>query len=728
MMASITIDLDGNAAEQLQELDNELSTTSGEVQELTTSTAKLAKVQEHQVTVIEQQRGSYVTLAAETAGLVKESVKLVRMFGELAYGAELTAMRLTEYAGKALIDAIETTAKFAVGAIGVTAAIKAWRGETDRNKASQDDLTQSTAELTDRQMALAKSIGLSVAANVAGLGPALAAARVSTWAYAELLSRTGERIDELGNKTNNLDRLREASAGLKSDLAAVGSEVGTVLKGMAVAATPLLRVIGEQGPKAWKAMDEAVTRHNDRMIENINLLRDAVIGTRELEAANAKLEAQREKEKSGFEAIRNVNATFAEQQKERARAAEIASIKTVEGIEREIQATRERSAREAQAGQDAEAIGRRLLTDLNALENQRTKIHEEEVAKQTASDQRASQLRKSYDENYTKFVEGQQQIRVKAMQAEYDREKERLDDLAAYRRQVAADRRSELISDFEATIKARAEQQKAAVEGLKTDAKVAAQRKIDRDTEEALHALKVRRIKNEANEAIEAAKTESEQRKAAIEGTRKLEAAEAEFRRRQKVQQIEDETAAARRSVEIEKDKQAKLKAAREEALDKAGIKGEDLLKGADRRDVLANVREQARRQAESRTREYSGFLLKGAPSDENREKYARLQRQAQEKAMDEAQRDFMKGKTDPQQLAQAQAQAAQKQLVTAQSQGKLSADVVQTLTMAIRTSAEQQATTEALQKQVADLQKAAGVVGQRAQQTRKQGQGGSLF
>lgn len=728
-MASITINLDGNAAEQLQLLDEGLSQTTGEIRDLTTSSAKLAKVQEQQITVIQQQRGSYVSLAAETAGLVKESVKLVRTFGELAYGAELTALKLTEYAGKALIDAIETSAKLAVGAIGVTAAIKAWRGETDSSKTSQDDLTQSTAELTDRQIALAKSIGLSVAANVAGLGPALAAVRVSTWAYSELLSRTGERIDELGNKTNNLDRLREASAGLKSDLAAVGSEVGTVLKNMAVEATPLFTLIREQGPKAWKAVDEAVTRHNDAMIENINLLRDVLIGTRELEAANAKLEAQREKERGGFEGLRRVNEQLASEQKDRARAAEIASIKTVEALENEIRATRERIARQAQVGEQGAEFERRAHAELNALEARRTRIHEEELAKQTASDQRASQLRKSYDEMYTKFVEGQAQIRAKTMQAEYDREKERLDDLAAYRRQAAADRRSELISDVEATLKARAEQQKAAVEGMQTDAKAAAQRKIDRDTEEALHALRVRRIKNEANEAIEAAQTEAEMRKAAIEGTRKLEAAEAEFRRRQKVQQIEDETAAARRSVEIEKDRQAKLKAAREEALGKAGIKGEDLLKGADRRDVLANLREQASRQAEQRTREYGGFLVRGAiPSDENREKYARLQRQAQEKAMDEAQRDFLKGKTDPQQLAQAQAQAAQKQLFTAQSQGKLSADVVQTLQQAIRTSAEQQATTEALQKQVADLQKAAGVIGQRAQQTRKQGQGGSLF
>lgn len=727
-MASITIDLDGNAEQRLAELDQALSQTSDEVRGLTASSAKLAVVQEHQVTVIEQQRGSYVSLGTEVASLTKEGIKLAHTLAEVAYGAERTALRLAEYAGKALIDAIETTAKFAVGAIGVTAAIRAWRGETDRNKASQDDLSQSTAELTDRQIALAKSIGLSVAAHAAGLGPALATARVSTWAYADLLSRTGERIDEFGNTSTNLDRLREATSGLKSDLAAVGSEIGTVLKNMAVEATPLLTLIREQGPKAWKAVDEAVTRHNDTMIENINLLRDALIGTRKLEEANAKLEAQREKERAGFEAIRKVNEVLADREQARARAAEIASIKTVEGIENEIRATRERAAQQAQAGQDAADIERRLLADLTALENQRTKIHEEANAKQLASDERARQMRQRYDEMYTKFVEGQQQIRVKAMQEEYDREKERLEDLAAFRRNLESDRRSNVMSELESVIKARTEQKKAALDGLEADARAAAQKRLDRDTEEALHALRLRRIRAETADQVAAARTESEQRRATMDGIRKLEDANAEFARRRRVQQIEDETAAARRSVEIERDRQAKLKEAREQVAEKAGVKGEDLLANADRRDVLANLREQARRQAEQRTREYSGFLVRGAiPSDENRERYAQLQRQAQAEAMRQAQQDFLKGKTDPQQLAQAQAQAAQKQLNALQQNGKLSADSVQTMTQLVQAAAENQATTEALQRQVADLQKAAGIIAQKGQQQRKQAQAGSL-
>jgi hypothetical protein len=52
-------------------------------------------------------------------------------------------------------------------------------------------------------------------------------------------------------------------------------------------------------------------------------------------------------------------------------------------------------------------------------------------------------------------------------------------------------------------------------------------------------------------------------------------------------------------------------------------------------------------------------------------------------------------------------AKKASKQVATVVAHGKLSADIVKSLTDAINTSAEQQAATEALRKQVADLQAA---------------------
>lgn len=614
-MAVITIDLDDNASAGLQQLEGELGKVAESTDELAKSAADLTEEQQRQITVIHEHRAGLSSVGVAMAGVVQKGIELAAILAPIIERQRLMA---------ALQGTLSTGLSLTSTALAAQAA--RWT---------------ALEKIGDTAMR-------TVVGRVTGFAPAIAGATVALSAWEAVMARTGKRTDELGNVTTNLDRIKAAANGLTSDL----KEPLVILADNAKQFVSNLNPV----PVIWREIDASATRSADQMIININILRDYVKGTRELEEATARLEAQREKEAPGFEAIRRVNETLAAQEQARIRQAEIGSINTVEGINREIQAVREKAARLAQAGEDASKIEQGLLSEIGALEAQRTAI-------QSREDQRRREIARAY----TDFAAEMARVEARIRQQEIDRVSD------------AADKQLEEIR------KAREE---VALQEQRADEASIRSRELMR--EQALQA-EVRRKEQEATAA-------------------RLLAAE---------------------EIRTEQEKQAKLKALRQQALEKAGVNGQQLLNQADPRSVAKLLQEQAGQAARAKAAADNQDLFRQAQFDGGgaaRKKYDRLLEQAQRDAELQARQQFARGQVDPQQLAQAQAQVAGKQLQSLQASGKLSADSVQAMTELLQATASNQAQTQALQKVVDQLTRDAAAVNQqaRSQQQRNRAQANS--
>lgn len=693
-MANITINLDGNAEQGLEDLDQQLGETVKQVDSLTTSTAKLTEVETQQIKVIHEHHASLTEMVSVSTEVIAKTVGL---------GVSVAGL----YAKQAALAGLQGTVMAGVSGVSGALATQAVRWK----------LLQEGAEFA----------GKTVISRVTGMAAPIAAATILLKSYELVMANTGKRTDEFGNTSTNLDRVSTAARGLATDAKAFGFEMAKSLKESAIAAVPLGKEIRSTLTQAWKDFDTVATRTADNNIKSLNNIRAAITGvSTEQREATEKLEAQRAKEKTGFENLRKFNDDLAVSEKARARVAEIASLTTIEALDKEVTAIRNKAAVEAQAGRDNAA----QINELKILEAQRIKIIEAEETARKQSLERSLALRKQYDDNYAKSQEAAQWASVKSFKKAYDEEKKILEDFYAFRRGVVNDSRNNAIANGEAEVKNYGAIQKARADQLQGEAKIAAQRKAEGETEAALHNLRLKRIQEDLRAALESAKTEEQINKAQYDAVRKTINENAEFRRQQRAKQVQDEIEDANRSVEVEKEKQAKLKAAREQLAEKAGVKGQDLLNLGKRADVSKILQDQARERAKQKAAADNKDLFNKAQFDsggDDRKLYDKRIKKAQDDAARQAARDFNKGKTNPNDLAQAQGQAANKVIGGLQQQGKLSADSVTVMQQTVQAAADLQATTDALQRQVADLQKAAGIVANKAQQGRKQAQGGSL-
>lgn len=709
---------------------------------------------------------------AEVAKTIGKITELAETTVHAVYGAEEFAFAMGSKVVTGLVQAGLMMVKYTLLTKGAVSVIKTIKGTSDEASEATEKhgnslvgtaakatafgvvLTTLTGQWNSVGEAAAASSGVAVK-SLAVVGPVAAAASISLTAYEAIMSRTGKKsvgwtddfskasakqiaiyeklieeanklgvtVDEIAESKGidiskdlnielveqfetNLDRVKEAASGLGTDIRAVGGELVSNLKEIALASAPVVTWIGSKLPAAWEAFDAVATRTADNNIKAINNMREALSGvTTEQREATAKLEAQRETEKRAYDAIRKVNATLAAQEKERARTNEIASITTVDGIEREMVAVKQRASLLV-----GNAVSEKnLYAELNALEQQKTRLIEAEEAKRKASLEKSIAIRRQYDEDYAKSQQIAQQLRVKQFQDEYDQEKKILTEFYDFRRNLVFDARNEDFKTAEALIKQSAEEAKARANLLEGNAKDQALKKAERDTEGALHALKMKNIDEEFKQKLAAAKSEDDTRKAYYDYERKRATAEAEFNRQVMVQKLQDRQSETDKAIAIEKAKQEALKKAGADALDKAGIKGQDLLAGANKKDVRNVLQEQARERARREVNAANADLRKEAEFDTSgpaAQKLARLQKQAQAAAAQDAAKQFARGKTDPTQLANAQAQVAGQMVQGFQSQGKLADTTAQALQQSIQLAAKEVATTADQQRIMEQLKK----------------------
>ncbi|MBS0206641.1 MAG: hypothetical protein JSS49_27505 [Planctomycetes bacterium] len=606
-MAVISINLDDKASAGLKQLTDELAKVDEATTSLTESSAELSAEQERQITVIHEHRAGLTTVGVAMAKVVEQ-------------GLRLTAIYSDHYIQVAKVAAIQQA-----------------------YQSTMNELSERLAFHAARWGAIQASSGTAISGIVRGLagaGTVLAGVTAGFSAWEAVMERTGKRADELGNVTTNMDRIRAAAGGLASDLKEPFVILADNAKQFVAQLNPL--------PAIWQEIDASATRYADQLVININILRDTVKGTRELEEATARLEKQREKEAPGFEAIRQANQILAGQEANRLRQNEIGSIKTIEGIEAEIRKVREKAAQVAQAGVDeqkAAELTKGLVAEINALQQQRTAIEAQEIAKRQEGI-------KAFEDWERQLLQSRERQQIDTMRRIADESEKELDKIRQQREQEA---------------------------------------RQEQDAEDAL--LRSR------------------------ETLRQLALMDEARRKQAEVQAAQQ---AAQKTIEIEQAKQQQLKALRGEALEKAGVKGQDLLKLANPNDVRKTLQDQAREAARQKAAADNQGLFREAQFDsggEARKKYDRLLQQAQDEAGRQAARDFNKGKTDPAQLAQAQAQAANKQLGALQASGKLSDTSVKAMQELIQTTATEQARTDALQRQVDQMVKDAASLRSNSQQ-----------
>lgn len=462
--------------------------------------------------------------------------------------------------------------------------------------------------------------------------------------------------------------------------------------------------------------------------------------------------------------------------KERAAASAAAAGAKLAEMTKGITDEKELAKIKEQAAADAVALGKDTAQQLDQLTARREQVETDSIRRQYAE-------QKKFNEDQVASTKAAIEARYKLFDEETLRTKQRyartreLEDLeTAHERDLIADARKAFQDDIEARIElenksaiARAEEQdrlrkkevteqitdsRELLDAVKESEAIKSQEIIEanRKTAETLHGLRQKQIAGERDQAIEEIEARKNERLRSAENEKqrldiihdaevktwqamdKAERAliqdQTTFNRQQMLQQAKDRQDAANTAIKTEIDKAAKLKALQENVIDKADVKGADVLNGANKKDVLKNLQEKARQKAKTDTFNNNRDLVDKFEFDNDgpdRQKYDQMQKKAQQDAVRKATKDFNSGKTGVGDLAQAQNDVVQKQLGALQQNGKLSADSVQTMTTLLQATADTQSQTQALQDQVAALQKAAGLVAQKAQQGRKQAQAGAL-
>lgn len=768
-MAIIRIDLDDKASAGLEALSEELTKVGTATGELATEAAALTEEQQRQIVVIQQSTSDWKAFAAAVvpalSGVTVEGLRLAAQLFEIAHAGEAMGLALVEHAGKALIDTAASAVQWTVATSGIVSVLHAWRGEA--TGAGNDSKT-----LTDRLQALALQTSISTIGFATGFSPAIATARVALIGYEAVLARTGARIDEFGQKTTNLDRAQKAMNDLTSDL------TSNLAQGVREIPEYYGRLLGLD--KAWQQIDKSVTRANDNYVANLKLLRQMAADMDLVADSTEKFDNYVKRTADDFARLRELTSKWGAEDDlakktkaakdyaeelgkipktlnhnlELERSVSDQSLQTViSRIDDEIRKREQAAGAAANAGKFTVEQQKQHDIEMSALRDER-KSREQELdallkslpearLRQEAEAQKRNNeaIRAAYDE------------RVKIAEEANQRLMEIENEAAAIRRQTILQARNEFLDDIATRLKLEQDDRKAAIENSKMTAaqKAAAVKQAETQSRLETHALRLEQIREERDQelglskarlqdAIRDAKDTTErtnaEHKARLEqmritakAERDLSAENSAFNRRELEKQAEDRRQAAADAIKTEQEKAAKLKAMREQVLDKAGFNAKDVLNQADPRAVRNRLAQEAGQKARQQAAADNADLFKEAQFDTRGEamrQYKRRLAQAQAEAERESRKQFAQGKTDPEQLAQAQANVQKQNLGLFQKQTNVSADMVQTMAEGIQGAAVEQARVDALERQVQQLRQSqqrmtqAGLSAQQRQRAQK--------
>lgn len=689
-MATLTIDLDDEASEGLQAIDAQL-------EQMAETTDQLTAAQERQITVVHEQRASWSALGVTATGAL----------GQVASsGMKLAAVLAPIYERQRLINAAQST--FAAVSVVTTSSLG--------KQVTQWGLLGQAAQ-TGGVMALKA---------MTGLGPQVLGATIALKGYEAILARTGLKTVELADGTkvveSNLDRVQGSLAKLGGD----------IRRDFAGAAEVAKEFIGELNflPSIWKAIDPIATKSAENLVSNINMIRKAYSGADgELADWHAKMEAQREKEAEGFAMLGRANDELRGRQEYRAEQARLASINTIEGLNQEIQKTKEAAGAAATAGKfDAEAKEEYYQT-MDFLELQRAKITEN--VEKARRDQFAKS-RKAHEEAINAEQDKLGEY-MRRMQEVYDLEHKRHQErarMARELREASRDQDTETVMDASKDLH---EGDKARVDArLRAQGATEIQVKhqlaeMDRQFAESAYQIKMQSIADEwkARDAVHQ-KERLELEKSGLKGIEyekrlsKIKADEdkmvfdlrkkaieetGRYQREQNKLTTSQQLANEQALFAKEAERIQKIKALQREAIGKA-FNPQEVLNSTDPQKVLRQIQENRARQAGQAQADRDRELWeKGQAGDKAAmNKFAANQRKEMAKARRLAYNDAENGNVGEGELATAQAQVAGEQLGLMQQQGRVTADTAVALQEALKAIADQATATEQMQTTVNQL------------------------
>lgn len=216
------------------------------------------------------------------------------------------------------------------------------------------------------------------------------------------LENTGKSADGL---TNNLTRTRDANSQLWDDIkatAVAGAEaVGDWgIETVANAARAVTELTGVDA--AWKEVDRALTESTNNYVNNTRVIGEAIRGVSREAVAASKAVAQAQADAvDDFERVRLSNEEVAQAAKNRAEAERLAALDTVESIDAELQAMKQRRGEAAAANRFSEEDQQRYVATVGQLEQKRTEIakrnadEREKILKQEAQQRNDSDAREA---------------------------------------------------------------------------------------------------------------------------------------------------------------------------------------------------------------------------------------------------------------------------------------------------------------------------------------------
>lgn len=483
---------------------------------------------------------------------------------------------------------------------------------------------------------------------------------------------------------------------------------------------------------------------------------------RELSDWHEKMNRQREQEREGYDLIRKVTEDYAKGIEDAAHAEELATIKTLSDVAAKEQAIRRLAGEQATAGKFTKEDAERLAKDLEALEQRRTAIVREETDKRIESEraaaesakrelqaiqslqaERTSQGRqtavdaakangatdKQVHEQKLIWIEEERQAALAAAKSQTDAvvanaeaDKKRIQEVEGYRqdeikrsqeaRKAAEEWQKAQSAASNEIARARAEfadsMELQSLELKRNSQKsLSATTKAEKDAERArelavaneLHQKRLEIIERETKREFDAAKTKEDKLRAVTEGQKKRLQEESDFAKKS-AQDAHDH------KMRLAEEEARKADEKKKAAIDAAKPMAEQLIGRQSTQDRIRALQEMRAAQAGQRFAADNQGLARDAQTDPAaRRQFMRQQQQAEMDARRQAMKDARTGNVTEGEQAAVANSLAQKTLGQMAKGGKLSQDLVSTQQQAIQVIAQQQANTDALARQVQQLQ-----------------------
>jgi len=417
--------------------------------------ARLRREQSEEIRIIHEQRASWSSLAATAVPAVTSitvaGVKYAGMLATLAARQKAleTVMAPLASSQRALSTAIDLGERAAVrGAAslagygqaagtaatvlgGVTIGLKGYEALLSR---TGKEVIQHTAATDDQVRALS----------------ALQAEAQATGQSVESVARkAGISLDSLGAQTTtNLDRLRSATGQMTGELARLASDEVKLLKDAAFEVSGLKFQL-DAVRTVWHEIDASATRSTNQMIENLGHVQtgarkayDALNG----EGASQRiqdmdhLEAARKREIDDFGRLRGVESELDRLRTETAERRRLDSLTSLRDIDGEINRQKSLAAMAAANNQFDEAAAKRHQATMEALGTKRSQIEADRMKDARDSIGLTRELQQASERNQQSEIDGINAAIRKAQEHADARRKSGITDADAAKAQADADR------------------------------------------------------------------------------------------------------------------------------------------------------------------------------------------------------------------------------------------------------------------------------------------------